>query len=81
MALQRRSAAARGLAGRVAGPLLPPVHPSVPVVLEGQAEEAHIQHLQQVIDSMAAQDAAPYCVALPDGGSMLLPAELQGVLW
>jgi hypothetical protein len=47
----------------------------------GNAEEGHIQQLQAVIDGMAAQEAAPYCVQLPDGGSMLLPAGMKGLLW
>jgi hypothetical protein len=53
----------------------------VALPVAGRGEEACIQQLQQLIDGMAAQEAAPYCVQMPDGGSMLLPASLQGLLW
>jgi hypothetical protein len=53
----------------------------VPLAVAGRGEEAHIQQLQQVIDVMAVQEGAAYCEQLPDGGSMLLPGKLRGLLW
>lgn len=80
-AARRRAAAAQALRPRFGACLLPPVDPSVPVAAAGGGEEGHIQQLQRLIDAMAAQEAAPFCEQLPDGGSMLLPASLQGLLW
>lgn len=80
-ALQHMAAAAAAASSQYCGHLLTPVQPMRSAPIRTGSEEAHIKHLQAVIDSFTEVSAAPYCVQLLDGGSVLLPAELQGVLW
>ena len=81
VALQRRAQAAKAVSARASRLLLMPVQPQRPVPVEADAEEAHIKHMQLLIDGFADKTAAHNCVHLADGGSMLLPLQLKGLLW
>lgn len=81
LAVQRRTHAAEVLADKFAGQLVAPVDPAVPVMFTEENEDVHVRHLQWVIDWQGRQTRSKFCEQLPEGGSMLLPSELQGVLW
>eukprot|EP00877_Chromochloris_zofingiensis_P015178 jgi/Chrzof1/9914/Cz04g20190.t1 len=51
---------------------------SAPIGEDGT--DAHRSNLQWCIDHYSAQSSAPNCRVLPGGGTVLLPAELQGIL-